>query len=226
VNIAIISAFRNAVDSIDGYCNQMDALQAALARRGDTLTLILGHGDSIDDTDAMLHEECLHRFDARLIDVTHGGLVFGSIEHPHRFRQLAHVGNTLLAHLPPAADVAGIVESDLVWDAKTMIALIDHLEDVPSVAPMIMDAPNSFYDIFAFRKDGVRFTKHAPYHAALSGTTELVQLDSAGSVLLMRGDISRQVRYAEIDVIVALCRDIYAHGDSVWLDKTLTVRHP
>lgn len=226
MNVCIISSFRDAADRIDYYCNQMDALQGLLARRGDTLTLVLGYGDSKDDTDAMLFEACLQRYDAYLIDVTHGGASFGSIEHPQRFKQLAFVGNKLLANVPPTADVVGIVESDLVWDGITMINLIDDLIYRPAIAPMVMDGPRSFYDVFAFRRNGVRFTKTPPHHADLPTHDGLLQLDSAGSVLFMRGDLARQVRCTEEEVIVGLCRDIYAHGGSVWLDPRLTVRHP
>jgi hypothetical protein len=51
-------------------------------------------------------------------------------------------------------------------------------------------------------------------------------LDSAGSVLAMHGDLARGLHWPEQDVVVGLCRGIYAAGGSVWLDRELTVWHP
>lgn len=224
MNVTIISCFRDAVGHIDRYCDQMDALQTALRARGDTLTLLLGIGDSTDDTDAMLHEACLHRLSAYLIDVTHGGPKFGSVVDAQRFRQLARMGNTLLARVPAHADVVGIVESDLILDAETLLALIDHTAHVPAIAPLIMDGERSFYDIYAFRKNGKHFTKYPPYCEWLG--SDLVQLDSAGSVLFVQAHYARKARLSDGEAIVGFCTGIREHGGSIWCDPTLSVAHP
>jgi len=223
MNVTIISAFRNSVSYLERYFEQMDDLQASLMRRGDALQLTLGYGDSTDGTGAALFDECSHRFCAHLLDVSHGGPLFGSIENAQRFKQLAFIGNRLLDNVPAEADVVGIVESDLLWRAETLLSLIDHLAHVPAVAPMVMDGPESFYDVFAFRKNGVRFRKQPPFHPWLG--SDLVQLDSAGSVLLMRAELARKARFNDEEVIVGLCKDIYAHGGAVWLDPMRAVQH-
>lgn len=228
MNIAILSCFRDAEGYIERYCEQMDRLRTALDRRGEPLMLVLGYGDSSDDTDALLCERCWQRFDTWLVDVAHGGPKFGSIEHPVRFRQLASIGNKLLEHVPASADVVGIVESDLIWQTETMLGLIDDLANMPraAVAPMVMDGAHSFYDVFAFRRNGVRFTKQPPYHVDLKGDGEPLQLDSAGSVLVMDAGLARKARFDDGEAIVGFCRDIYRHGGSVWLDTTQAVQHP
>lgn len=227
MNITIISIFRNATGHIERYCAQMDALQGALAQRGDTLTLLLGYGDSSDDTAALLYEACLARFDALLVDVSHGGPHFGSVENAQRFKQLAGVGNKLLGYVPPTADVVGIVESDLLWEAQTIVRLVDDLADVPCVAPMVMDGPDSFYDVFAFRRNGVRFSKQPPYHADLADEADLnlLEVDSAGSVLLLDASLARQVRFGEAQAIVDFCAGVRACGGSVWLDTNVAACH-
>lgn len=224
MNITILSIFRQAVHYLERYFEQMDDLQAAITQRGDCLHLLLGYGDSTDGTGAALFDECSNRFDAHLVDVSHGGKTYGSIEHPERFRQLATIGNRLLGAVPPTADVVGIVESDLIWDAPTLMGLIDHLARVPAVAPMVMDGPDSFYDVFAFRKNGLRFVKQPPYHEWLSD--RMMQLDSAGSVLFVRAELARKARLQDDNAIVGFCQDIYRHGGSIWLDPTLSVAHP
>lgn len=225
MNVTVISSFRNSVPTIPRYFDQVGALAKLLASRGDQLRLILGYGDSIDGTGEMLHEEATFSMDALLVDVSHGGPVFTSVVDPVRFKQLAYVGNTLAACIDDSADVVAWCESDLLWDAPTMVGLIDHLHHVPAIAPMIMDGEHSFYDIYAFRKNGVHFTKQPPYHDWLDRCAELVQVDSAGSVLVVRGDLARKARFSEQEVVVGYSKDIYRYGGSIWLDTQATVRH-
>lgn len=226
MNVTIISCFRNATGYIQDYFDQMGALAKLLSARGDKLKLTLGYGDSTDGTGEMLYEEATFCMDALLVDVSHGGHVFGSIEHPQRFKQLAGVGNRLLEHVDETAHVVGIVESDLIWDAETMVRLIDQIEGVRyvAVAPMVMDGPESFYDVFAFRKNGVRFTKTPPYCDWLD--KDMMQLDSAGSVLFVHADLARKARFSDGESIVGFCKQIIWHGGSIWLDPQATVKHP
>lgn len=227
MNVTILSLFRNSCHYLERYFEQMDDLQRLLTQRCDSLYLLLGYGDSTDGTGAALRDECANRFAAMLLDVSHGGKAYGSIEHPERFRQLAYCVNRLLACIPPNADVVGIVESDLIWDAKTLVKLIDMTGFGFCMAPMIMDGENSFYDSFAFRKNGQRFTKEPPYHASLPGNEgHLIQLDSAGSVLFVPGWLARKARLRDGNAIVGFCEDIYKYGGSIWLDPALSVAHP
>lgn len=224
MNVAVISCFRNATAYIPRYFDQVGALAKALAARGDWLSLLLGYGDSADGTGEMLFEEAQFNISAHLVDVSHGGPVFGSIEHPQRFKQLAYAGNKLLDYIPADADIVGIVESDLIWDAATIVRLIDHLQYCEAIAPMIMDGPDSFYDVWGFRRNGVRFTKTRPFHPELNG--QVLKVDSAGSVLFMRGDLARLARFTDGEAIVGLCKEIYQYGGRIWLDPAATVTHP
>lgn len=226
MNVTILSCFRNATHYIERYFDQIQGLSNVLVARGDRLKLILGYGDSIDGTGEMLYDEATFAMDALVIDVSHGGKEYGSIEDAQRFKQLAFVWNKLLACVPQESDVVGIVESDLLWDAQTMLDLIAHTAYVPAVAPMVMDGPDSFYDVFAFRKNGVRFTKTPPYHEWLDRCSDLVQLDSAGSVLFVRGDLAKQARFTESEAIIGYSKDIYQHGGSIWLDPQARIDHP
>lgn len=226
MNITIISCFRNATHYIERYFDQMSALGTLLLKRGDHLKLILGYGDSVDGTGEMLYEEAIFAMDALLIEVSHHGPVFGSIEHPQRFRQLAFVGNRLLDHVPANADIVGIVESDLIWQPEVMMRLIDHIQDYVAVAPMVMDGQDSFYDVFAFRANGKRFSKQPPYHRCFDEYMRLYPLESAGSVLFMDAYLARKARFSDGEAIVGFCRDIRDAGGSIWLDPSLSVAHP
>lgn len=227
MNITIISCFRNSTLYIPRYFDQIGALDKLLAARGDWLKLILGYGDSTDGTGEMLLEEAQFSMDALLVDVSHGGPVFGSIENAQRFKQLAYVGNKLLDCVPADADVVGILESDLIWQPETIVSLIERLKYVHAVAPLVMDDLTSFYDVFAFRKDGVRFTKTPPYHEGLDiGNAVLIPVDSAGSVLFAHGDLARKARLSDGEAIIGYCKGIYDNGGSIWLDTAQAVQHP
>jgi hypothetical protein len=235
LNITILSAFRDSTAYIERYFTQIDSLACLLGQRGDCLNLVLGYGDSSDGTEAYLYEEASNRgVETLLLDVTHGGPHFGSIEHPQRFKQLAYAGNSLLGCVQRRADVVAIVESDLIWDAQTFVSLLDDLElrtnFNSAVAPMVMDGEHSFYDVFAFRRNGERFTKEPPYlpRHTRSDLIEgsLIRLDSAGSMLVMDGSMARRVCFTDEEAIVGLCKDIYAHGGTIWLDADSAVFHP
>jgi hypothetical protein len=233
--ITICSAFRQATGHLSRYFAQVEALQKLLTQRGDLLNLVLGYGDSTDGTAEWLFDYCSYSIGAHLINCHHNGPRWASVEHPDRFKQLAYVANKIWANIPPDADVVVFLDGDLIWEAATLLALIDHTGTYPAVAPMVMHLPGYerygpghipyFYDCYAFRRNGVRFTNRPPYHADVPGAT-MLQLDSAGACMAMRGDLARAVRFPETDVIVGMCRQIYERGDSVFMDCRLRVYHP
>lgn len=228
MNICLLSAFRNATGYVNRYLDQVGALAVELLDRCDNLSLVWGEGDSTDNT--LYH---LQKYQAAagfyiplipVVDCTHGGPVFGSVVNEQRFRQLAHVGNCLWRHIPKDADVVLYVESDLIWDAETMLRLIDDLQRVPAVAPVVMElSTGGFYDTYCYRKDGVNFKKYPPYHPAL--TCGMVELDSAGSCMAMNAELARHLVWDE-RVFVGISQQIRDIGASVWLNQELTIYHP
>lgn len=232
---AICSLFGNAVGYIDRYFEQIEGLREQLRQSEprSSLSLILGYGDDIDHTGELLAVYSSESIGARLIDVSHGGRIIGSFENEERFRQLAKAGNRVLAEIPEDADIAVWLESDLIWNPATMMMLLDRLNHLPAVAPRILHFDNPrlypgkgpfWYDTFAFRRNGKRFANLPPYHADIAN--DLLQVDSAGSCLAMRGALARMVRLTEEDVIYGLCKQIYALGGTIWLDPSLTIYHP
>lgn len=204
---------------------QVDALSTLLAKRGDYLSLVLGYGDSTDGTGEQLFEAATLSIGARLIEVSHGGKVFGSVVDAQRFRQLAFVGNKILSNVPSDADVVIWLESDLIWEAKTLARLIYHR--LPVVAPMVYERRSgSFYDTFAYIKDGVNFTKHYSYHPSILGTIGITEMDSVGSCVVMAGNVAKGLTIPDEDVIVGACRAIRDNGYKIWLDVDAEVWHP
>jgi hypothetical protein len=211
--------------------SQAAALRDALAARGDSLRGVWGEGDSNDRTATILAEKARKRaltFD--LIDVSHGGPKFGSVNVEQRWRQISYCCNAVLDAIPQSADVVVYVESDLIWSAETMIALMDRLgPGIDVVAPMSMaygeDRPR-FYDTWGHRSGGVRFEPYAPFHPAIAENT-LTTLDSAGSCLVLKGHVAQTTRFTPPELgIVGWGDDINAQGYLFWLDPSTSVWHP
>lgn len=227
-NICLCSAFRDSVPYLDRYLGQVTELYRLLTQRGDRLHCVWGEGDSEDGTYREL-SATWYAWDTTIVDCTHGGKSYDSVVREERFRQLAHVGRCIFAAIPADSDVVVYVESDIAWDAKTMMGLIDRLSEYPAISPMILLqrggwASNSFYDTYVFRKDGRQFGHHPPYHSCYRPDRPF-PVDSAGSCMAMRGEIARRLIFDEQTIFPDLCRQIYAGGASVWVDPRLCVIH-
>jgi len=221
MNITLISPFRNAIGYIERYFNQVDRLRDMLTGFGHDFFGIWGEGDSTDKTQRYIH---LFQYDFNLagvvVDCTHGGPAFGSVVDPQRFLQCAYACNLLLMRIPQDADIVVWADSDIEWEPETILNLIDATKEYPAIAPLVLLRregwpADSFYNTFDFRIDGKHFTHEPPYHPKLDGIT---QVDSAGSVLVMRGDLARKVHFTAQSVIVGLCAQIYQNGGSVWIE--------
>jgi hypothetical protein len=235
VNVTLVSYFRNAIPYLPRFFAQTEALAAALADRGDHLSLVLGEGDSIDQT-----RPCLVQWQARvhptlptaLLDVSHGGPPFGSVVNPLRFRQLAYVVNLLLDVLPDEAERVIYVESDLIWDTDTMLQLLGATayDGCDIACPMIFasDNPVRMYDIWAYAAHGQNFAPWPPYHPVLTGNRpgSPVLLQTAGSCLVMTADVARRYRLTSDEAIRGFTRQATTDGRTLYLYPTLVVRHP
>lgn len=221
MNICLASAFRDSSSYLSRYFEQVIALSDALHERGDTLMCLWGEGDSTDNTLRMLNG-ARYRIKAEVIDVAHGGPIYGSVVNAERFRQLAHVGRTIFDALPRAADVFVWVESDLIWQAETILGLIDDKVDV--VAPRILmhhawGSDDAFYDVWAFRCEGRHFSAVPPYHSTNDGKS-LVAVDSVGSCVVFDPRYIQQVTMDD-RVLVGICEDIRSIGGKIWFDPTV-----
>lgn len=226
MNITLASIFTNSTPYLRRYFAQVVALSDALYDRGDKLTCLWGEGDSTDHTRAML-DAMRWRLNSQVVDVTHGGEIFGSVERAERFRQLAGVGRKLFAALPADAEVVLYVESDLIWSPATALGLIDGVgPDVAAIAPPILlnraHWPNdTWYDTWAFRAGGVHFTHRPPYHPWNDGRS-LLELESAGSMLAIDAGYARRAAQTYDErVLMGLCEDIRKQGGRICFDPTL-----
>jgi len=233
MKIAIGSIFRNSSSYLDRYVSQVKELDY-LVSEGHLLFPILVEGDSTDDT-----WERLTRLAGRskVIKREHGGKWYssGSEGTEERWRGISYACDGVLEAVELDVDIFIYVESDLIWEPETMMKLVGPVRDLgPSVlVPMCFYGPQPtvFYDTYGFWKDGVQFTNEAPYHPSLAdwrgGFQEFVEVDSAGSCLVMRGDVARNCRFDPPEKgIVGFCENIRANDYRIWLDPAEAVIHP
>jgi hypothetical protein len=215
----LASIFRNSGRYVDRYVNQVKAL-----RDHADVTVIVGEGDSVDNTYDRLLDT-----DFTVLKVEHGGPSFRSRDNVLRWRHLAAVCNVVwAAAVREHGDEPVVwVESDIIWDASTIVALVHDLRTVPAVAAMSYryEDPSEFYDIWGHVKDGTPFTRYPPYHAEISHQN-LCEIDSAGSCFAIRADAVSAVEFAAADCVRGVGRSLRAAGFSLWLDPQLAVSHP
>jgi hypothetical protein len=244
LNVTVSSLFRNADrdGKIERYFDRVDALEAALTARGDRLHLILSTGDNVDGTQDALAARLTGRL-AALVRLDHGGPYYGSVTDPDRFRQLALAANAAMGLIDDDCDAWLFVEHDLIWTPDALVRLIDDLDAVPAVAPVVLNRYGGFYDTWAFRMNGMHFSHDQDVdwrslrlerddddrNGAVTidvGVGDLVPLQSAGSVIALRGRLAREARFQPEDAIVGLCRDLQRLGAGVYLDPRAKVQHP
>jgi hypothetical protein len=227
VTVALLSCFRNsnARGHLVHWHTQCLELQQALADRGDVLRLIASEGDSTDNTLGQLQGlRDLGRVPIEIVDGSHGGPDYGATTAPERMTQFAHAANQAYHAVCPTDDVVINVESDLRWDAATMLKLIDDLQTVDVVAPAVF-LGDRFYDTWAFRKNNLAFRRYPPYHRDLN-PRGLTPMDSVGSCLVMIGDVARWCRVSPVDAVLGFCRQARAFGFHIAVDWRLKIHHP
>jgi hypothetical protein len=221
--VIFVSVFRDSQGYLDRYWEQTEMLRHALGER--PLYRVMVEGDSADQTYKAL-EENLQAGDT-LLKCEHGGPPFPSKNIPMRWRQIALACNVAMtAATRDNHERLPIIycESDLIWGAPTMLKLLEHLETFPAVAPMSMQGAR-FYDLYAYTKDDRHFSPWPPYHSGIAAN-RMDRIDTAGSCIAMEADVADVVEFSLQDCIKGVGRSIYAHGYSLWLDPTLSVRHP
>lgn len=231
MNIALGSIFRNSTGYLYRYFSQTSALSDLLAKNHQSLRLILAEGDSNDGTWDEI-KACLQAFGIRAFTVIkreHGGPLFGSVDDDRRWRQISFACDGVLEQVSENDDAVIYVESDLIWEPGTMASLIDELmaQDMDAVSPMCFHRSTAlFYDVWGYRRNGWRFSYNSPYHPDIE-TDGLYKLDSAGSCIVMRGEVARKCRFDPAEKgIVGFCENLRSQGFTLWLDRGLSVFHP
>jgi hypothetical protein len=226
MNVVVGSLFRDSAATVWQYMARVAKLRDALV--GHTLRVIAVEGDSTDNTaGALLREAKAYNLDLALVTCNHGQPVFGSVENPERLIALSKVGNAVFDAVRPSDGILVYIESDLLWEAETIAALLflaaERVSGFDIFAPMVFHANGFFYDVWAFRKNGQRFVHPPPYHIAFE--EGLLEMDSVGSCLVMRASVARRCRMDE-NCLVGLCNAARVDGYRIAVATALQVVHP
>ena len=226
MNIVLGSSFRNSAGrTIEVYFRRVQALQKILSS-DTTLRLALVEGDSVDHTAEHLAIAAINiQIPFQLIRRNHGGPVYGSTEQPERMRALSYVGNGFFEAVQISDDYVVYVESDLIWEPDVILRLIQQISPgvIDVVSPLVF-AGEAFYDIWAFRKNGVRFEPFTPYHSELN-LDGLTEVDSTGSCMVMHTAVARETRMTD-NAFVSFGEQARAKGYKIWVDSKERIYHP
>lgn len=208
--LTVASIFRDSTFYLHRYLDQIQRLRYEV----DDVRCLWAEGDSVDGTYDRL-EQFLRPGDI-LIKVDHGGPNFGSIDHPQRWDQIATVVRRLLDEWDGGRDGFVWVESDLVWEPETVVALVERAR--PALAPMVFHGhTDRYYDTWGFRKDGAQFAPWPPYFQGNDGT--ISPIDSCGSCFALTPDAYDTVKNWS-------GHWPFTAGGQLAVDPTLEVRHP
>lgn len=226
--IAVLSFFRNAEGAhVHRFIERVSSLRNLSAY---PVRIVAVFGDCVDQTaNDLLRQAEKHDLSLQLVESSHGGPVFGSTEDPARLKALSQIGNAGLSAINDEDAYVFYVESDLLWDASTVLQLVKRVqaEEKPTIVAPLIFAGENFYDVFCFRKNGARFAPFYPYHSELDhNVNALTDVDSVGSAFVMPAEIARQCRIKNDNVLMGFCEDAWAHGFQVKVDPSLKVNHP
>jgi hypothetical protein len=181
-------------------------------------------GDSTDGTAAALRSLAVG-YDVEVIDLGDTGIAGDS--HADRLRRLSVTGNHYFRNVGDA-DYVLIHESDIRSPHNVVNLLVANAERgvCPVAAWPVITLHNKpqLYDIWAYRKDGVRFSSHPPYHDCYKADQPFI-VDSAGTVLLFHAEDTPEV-LMDKRAILDLCWHLKKLGRDIWVDPTIVVEQP
>lgn len=228
-NVVVLTPFRNARKYLPLYFEQMSALKVALGLEGMSLRIVAAEGDSLDGTRERLIEMAReYNIPLSVIDTTHGHMRWGSVEDPVRMRVMSDVMNAALGQVRDTDDVVVWIMSDLEWDTKDVVGMIlavaDSKVEFDILSPLAVLDSDRFYDTWAYRKDGKRFNVNWPFCENLQRGRYLLEIDSAGSCLVMGGEVARDCRADEQEA-VSFCQNARDKGYRIALGTGWSVVH-
>lgn len=183
-------------------------------------------GDSRDDTTQALADLVDVPFDnVRIVDIGYTGIEGN--DHPSRLRRLSETANEWW-NWCENADYIMVHESDIVSPPDVVNRLVAHAErgrcPIAGWPVLELQGQKLFYDTWAYRKDGVRFTNSPPYHDCYRADEPFV-VDSFGTMYLFHAEDVPLVHF-EDNAVLDLCRQLRAQGRDLWVDPALVIEQP
>lgn len=183
--------------------------------------------DSVDGTERILSEVVRDRIGSNIgVQIVHAYTGIAGEDGAPRFQRLSLTASVGLARVKHGDDYWVIHESDIVSPPDLIERFLATGKCPIAGWPVLeMAGQKMFYDTWAYRKDGAKFSNNPPYHPGYR-PDELFQVDSVGTVWMMHGeDVLAGVRCAQWGA-VELCDQLRARGRELWVDPTIEVVQP
>jgi glycosyltransferase involved in cell wall biosynthesis len=239
--ICVVTPARNAIAHLELYFKQLDELRNELGSDYH-LRLVIAEGDSVDGTRQAFGEYANRlKLDYTLIDTTHGGKYYRSVEDSKRLAMMSKVMSQGLSTVRDSDVVVVWLMVDVRYDALEMKdRILDHriLNGAPEnrteqdalciQAPLALNHDGTyFWDTWAFRKDGKRFNQQPPFCESDEFLhVGLTEIDSAGTCLIMPGEIARNKSfYPSTDEAVEFCNNVRTVGHKIYTHPDWRVYH-
>lgn len=222
MNILFGSIVRNGQSYIPRYFEQIKAVSSE-----HDVGIAITEGDSKDNTyQVILNEALKTQIPTMLFKCDHFGNLFGSVNVPERWKNIANTWDYMLDQLTNVLDQYDLfcyVEADLIWDKETMVQLANDCLYFDAVAPMSM-LGGIFYDTWGHRAFGENFSNTEPYHSHFDKYLVYMPLQSAGSCIMMQSKVAKVCRLNTSDAMIG--HDIIKNEFSFVLNKEIAVFHP
>lgn len=236
--IIIVTPFRNSAHNLTRYFSQLVELRDLLASNYTQLFLVAAEGDSVDKTKELIWQKCTdYNIPFNLLDVSHGQMAWKSVEDPRRLEAMSIIMNQGLEGVkffnPQPNDSVIWLMSDIEYNPKTLFTLSSMLSDegpgFDILSPnTLMGGTELFYDTWAYRKDGVRFTPNYPYYDRTNLLDEFdltfPPIDSSGTCLVMRAEVALNCRANKLEA-VSFCEDVRSKGYKINLAAFHNIYH-
>ena len=185
-------------------------------------------GDSSDGTYSALQKALLDRREKKEeIDVFVSDSGISGDDHATRLRRLSVAVNDVFDRVEPGDGYLLWHESDLISPPDIAERLIGTGKCPVAGWPILHTQEGIlFYDTFAYRRDGIRFSNIPPYHSCYRPDRPF-EVDSAGSVIMFRAEDvgSRSVR-CHTEALIEICGELKAKGREIWVDPSIPIVQP
>ena len=220
--VAIFSLLRDRADRVASYKEKIYAMNYT------NWTVSAIEGDSIDHTYTLLKEWESQESRVRVFKLDLHKPLYGSVVHPERFEILGRCNDYALNDLAEdeSIDYFFYLQMDLrFWEPTTIIQdLIANNKDVVSG---LIWGNGIMYDTWGHSfLNGTNFPGQTPKWYKDSGYTETFEVKTAGSFLLIKGEVIRAgARFGIKEDVKGFCNHARSLGFTIWCDPNISADH-
>lgn len=183
-------------------------------------------GDSSDETERYLQDAVWVYSGQAAIEVVRADTGISGSEPPERMLRLSRSASAGLDRVRPEDDYVIIHESDILSPPNLVERFLATGKCPVAGWPVLGDpSTGAFYDTWAYRKDGHKFSNSPPYHASYQPDRPF-EVDGVGTVWMFHADDVRAGVRCETLAAVELCQKLRARGREIWVDPTIVVVQP